>query len=45
MFIRTSNGVQVLYYMSDLIPLPKEMAEKHRYVTSLDELPAILNDK
>lgn len=41
----TGNGVQVLYYMSDLIPLPKEMAEKYRYVTSLDELLAILNDK
>ena len=33
------------YYMSELIPLPKEMARKHRYVTSLDELLAILNDK
>ena len=41
----TSNGVQVLYYMSELIPVPDEMAEKYRYVTSLDELLAILNDK
>ena len=38
----TSNGVQILYYISDLIPLPKEMAEKYRYVTSLDKLLAIL---
>jgi hypothetical protein len=28
--------------MSDLIPVPDEMAEKYRYVTSLDELLAIL---
>ena len=41
----TSNGVQVLYYMSDMIPLPKEMAGKYRYVTSLDELLQILNDE
>lgn len=33
------------YYMSDLIPVPDEMAGKYRYVTSLDELLAILNDK
>ena len=38
----TSNGVQVIYYMSELIPVPDEMAEKYRYVTSLDELLAIL---
>ena len=31
--------------MSELIPVPGEMAEKYRYVTSLDELLAILNDK
>lgn len=31
--------------MSDLIPVPDEMEEKYRYVTSLDELLAILNDK
>lgn len=37
-----SNGVQVLYYMSELIPVPDEMAEKYRYMTSLDELLAIL---
>lgn len=36
------QGVQILYYISDLIPLPKEMAEKYRYVTSLDKLLAIL---
>lgn len=41
----TSNGVQVLYYMSELIPVPDEMARKYRYVTSLDELLVILNDK
>lgn len=41
----TSNGVQVLYFMSELIPVPDEMARKYRYVTSLDELLAILNDK
>lgn len=41
----TSNGVQVLYYMSELIPVPGEMARKYQYVTSLDELLAILNDK
>ena len=41
----TSNGVQVLYYMSDMIPLPDEMAGKYRYMTSLDELLEILNDK
>lgn len=33
------------YYMSDLIPVPDEMAGKYRYVTSLDELLGILNDK
>lgn len=33
------------YYMNDLIPVPDEMAGKYRYVTSLDELLAILNDK
>lgn len=31
--------------MSDMIPLPKEMAGKYRYVTSLDELLQILNDE
>ena len=36
----TSNGVQVLYYMSELIPVPGEMARKYQYVTSLDELLA-----
>lgn len=41
----TSNGVQVLYYMSELIPVPDEMARKYRYVTSLDELLGILNEK
>lgn len=41
----TSNGVQVFYYVSELIPVPDEMAEKYRYVTSLDELLEILNDK
>ena len=41
----TNNGVQVLYYMSELIPVPDEMAGEYRYVTSLDELLAILNDK
>ena len=41
----TGNGVQVIYYMSELIPVPGEMARKYRYVTSLDELLAILNDK
>lgn len=40
-----AHGVQVLYYMSELIPVPDEMAEKYRYVTNLDELLAILNDK
>lgn len=40
-----SNGVQVLYYMSELIPVPDEMARKYQYVTSLDELLGILNDK
>jgi hypothetical protein len=28
--------------MSDLIPVPDEMAEKYRYVTNHDELLAIL---
>lgn len=41
----TSNGVQVLYFMSELIPVPGEMARKYQYVTSLDELLGILNDK
>lgn len=41
----TSNGVQVIYYMSELIPVPDEMARKYRYVTNLDELLEILNDK
>lgn len=41
----TSNGVQVLYYVSELIPVPDEMARKYRYMTSLDELLGILNDK
>ena len=31
--------------MSELIPVPDEMAEIYRYVTSIDELLAILNDK
>lgn len=31
--------------MSELIPVPDEMAEKYRYVTSQDELLDILNDK
>lgn len=33
------------YHMSELMPVPDEMARKYRYVTSLDELLAILNDK
>jgi hypothetical protein len=33
------------YHMSELILLSKEMAGKYRYVTSLDELRGILNDK
>lgn len=41
----TSKGVQVIYYMSDMIPLPDGMAGEYRYVTSLDELLGILNDK
>lgn len=31
--------------MSELMPVPDEMARKYLYVTSLDELLAILNDK
>ena len=30
------------YHMSELIPVPNEMARKYRYVTSHDELLAIL---
>lgn len=37
--------IQAHYYMNKLIPVPDEMARKYRYVTSLDELLAILNDK
>lgn len=39
----TGNGVQVLYYMSDMIPLPDEMAKKYRYVTSL--IYGLVHDK
>lgn len=35
----------ISYYMSDLIPVPDEIAGKYRYVTSLDEMLGILNDK
>lgn len=40
------NGIKLLpkngKHMSELIPVPNEMARKYRYVTSQDELLAIL---
>lgn len=33
-----ANGVKLLYYVNLDIPIPKELADKHSYLTSLDDL-------
>ena len=33
-----ANGIEVLYFMSDMIPVPEEIKAKHTYITDLKEL-------
>ena len=33
-----ANGIEVLYFMSDMIPVPEEIKAKHTYITDLEEL-------
>lgn len=34
----TTNDIKLLYYVSSDIPIPKELADKHKYITNLNAL-------